>query len=73
MANQEPIDVTRAEIEPVSARDGAGQPKPLDRAPHDLSAVEARQGVISGRVVTVLGVSVALAVVGMVLAFTFSS
>ena len=36
MANQEPIDVTRAEIEPVSARDGAGQPKPLDRAPHDL-------------------------------------
>jgi hypothetical protein len=34
-----------------------------------MTPVRARQGVVSGRVVTVLGISVTLAVLGMVLAF----
>lgn len=37
-----------------------------------LTAVGARQGVISGRIVTVLGISIALAVAGMVAAFMLS-
>jgi hypothetical protein len=37
-----------------------------------LSAVHARQGVVSGRVATVLAVSVTLALVGMVLAFVLA-
>jgi hypothetical protein len=36
-----------------------------------MTPVRARQGVVSGRVVTVLGISVTLAIVGMVLAFVF--
>jgi hypothetical protein len=35
-----------------------------------LSTVQARQGVVSGRVVTVLGCSLVLAIVGIVLAFS---
>ena len=35
-----------------------------------MTPIRARQGVVSGRVVTVFGISVTLAVVGMVLAFT---
>jgi len=37
-----------------------------------MTPVSARQGVVSGRVVTVLGISVTLAVVGMVLAFVLT-
>jgi hypothetical protein len=38
-----------------------------------LSAVHARQGVISGRVVTVLGISMSLAILSMVFSFVVSS
>ena len=37
-----------------------------------MPPVRARQGVVSGRVVTVLGISVTLAVVGMVIAFVLT-
>ena len=37
-----------------------------------ISPVQARQGVVSGRVVTVLEVSVTLALLAMVLAFVFA-
>ena len=37
--------------------------------PQILTAVEARQGVISGRVVKVLGVSISLALLAMVLCY----
>jgi hypothetical protein len=37
-----------------------------------MSPVQARQGVVSGRVVTVLAVSVTLALLAMVLAFVFA-
>ena len=37
--------------------------------PHILTAVQARQGVISGRIVTILGVSISLAVLAMALSY----
>lgn len=37
-----------------------------------MTAVQARQGLVSGRVVTVLGISVALVVLGMVLTFVLT-
>jgi hypothetical protein len=37
-----------------------------------MSPVQARQGVVSGRVVTVLAVSITLALLAMVLAFIFA-
>jgi hypothetical protein len=37
--------------------------------PQILTAVEARQGVISGRVVKILGVSISLALLAMVLSY----
>ena len=39
---------------------------------HVMSPVQARQGVVSGRVVTVLAVSITLALLAMVLAFVFT-
>jgi len=53
---------------------GGGGPRELIEAArnsgaHIMTPVRARQGVVSGRVVTVLGISVTLAVLGMVLAF----
>jgi len=37
--------------------------------PHIRTAVEARQGVISGRIVTILGVSISLALLAMGLSY----
>ena len=37
--------------------------------PHILTAVQARQGVISGRIVKILGVSISLALLAMVLSY----
>ena len=45
-------------------RDESGQSKP-----HILTAVQARQGVISGRIVKILGVSISLALLAMVLSY----
>jgi hypothetical protein len=53
---------TKSEITPPF--DGKGQANP-----QTLTAVESRQGVISGRVVTILGVSLSLALLAMVLSY----
>jgi hypothetical protein len=37
--------------------------------PHILTAIQARQGLISGRIVTILGVSISLALLAMVLCY----
>jgi len=39
--------------------------------PHTLTAVQARQGVISGRIVKVLGISISLAFLAMILSYLF--
>ena len=54
------------------AQVGRGQIEARDIQSRVHSAVHARQGVVSGRVVTVLGVSVALAILGMILAFVLA-
>jgi hypothetical protein len=48
---------------------GRGPTSERNSGAHIMTPVRARQGVVSGRVVTVLGISVTLAVLGMVLAF----
>jgi hypothetical protein len=60
-----------AEIEPGAAQYGKAQSVRRGVASPVLGAVEARQGVVSGRIVTVLGVSLAL--LGIVLAFVVAS
>jgi hypothetical protein len=58
---------TQAEYEPSH---GGGVPtSERNLGARVMTPVQARQGVVSGRVVTVLGISVTLAVLGMVLAF----
>jgi len=37
--------------------------------PHILTAVQARQGVISGRIVKILGVSISLALLAMIVSY----
>ena len=49
-------------IDQCSARNGHS-------GPHIVTAVQARQGVISGRVVLVLGASISLALLAMILAY----
>jgi hypothetical protein len=44
----------------------------VEPAPPLLTAVGARQGVISGRIVTVLGISITLAIIAMVLSYMLS-
>jgi hypothetical protein len=52
---------------------GGGYPTSgRNQATRIMTPIRARQGVVSGRVVTVLGISVTLAVVGMVLAFVLT-
>ena len=41
----------------------------VQSTPHILTAVQARQGLISGRIVTILGVSLSLALLAMVLSY----
>jgi len=51
---------------------GGDQTSERNRGARIMTPVKARQGLVSGRVVTVLGISVTLAVVGMVLVFVLS-
>ena len=60
---------TQTEYGPSHSCEGSTGLKPGVRI---MTPVSARQGVVSGRVVTVLGISVTLAVVGMVLAFVLT-
>jgi hypothetical protein len=59
-----------SEYKPI--QDGKGQTKTRDIRSRVMSSVQARQGVVSGRVVTVLAVSVTLALLAMVFAFVFA-
>jgi hypothetical protein len=54
---------------PASGENESARPVRPGIALRALSAIEARQGVVSGRVVTVLGVSISLALLGIVVAF----
>ena len=67
MAGKAEAETTQTEYGPSHA----GQDPTSGRSPSPrmMTPVQARQGVVSGRVVTVLGISVTLAVLGMVLAF----
>ena len=69
MAPKDQIGGTAIEIEPGLVRDAKAQPARRGIGSRVLSAIEARQGVVSGRVVTVLGVSLSLAILGIVVAF----
>jgi hypothetical protein len=60
------IEIEPALVGPASGGNESARPGIALRA---LSAIEARQGVVSGRVVTVLGVSISLALLGIVVAF----
>jgi hypothetical protein len=62
-----------AEIETGLVPDGTVRPRRRGFASRTLSAIEARQGVVSGRIVTVLGVSLALALTGIVVAFVMAT
>jgi hypothetical protein len=73
MTTKDQIGGTGTEIETGSAQNGRARPAQRGIASRALSAIEARQGVISGRVVTVLGVSLALTLTGIVLAFVMAS
>lgn len=53
-------------------QDGKDQTRARVHRSRVMSSVQARQGVVSGRVVTVLAVSVALAFLAMVIAFVFA-
>jgi hypothetical protein len=64
----EQINVASTASEYAPAHDGRGQTKAGGTGARILSAVQARQGVISGRVVAMLGLSIVLAVIGLVLA-----
>lgn len=61
-------DATRNE--PETGRSAAANVQPASPL---LTAVGARQGVISGRIVTVLGVSITLAIIAMVLSYVLST
>ena len=61
------------EIETGPVQNGRARHAQRGIASRALSAIEARQGVISGRVVTVLGVSLVLALTGIVLAFVMTT
>jgi hypothetical protein len=55
-----------------TAKKSQSRPFPDDSGqftPHILTAVQARQGVISGRIVKMLGVSISLALLAMVLSY----
>jgi hypothetical protein len=68
----EQINATSTASEYEPAHDGRGQTKAGGTGARILSAVQARQGVISGRVVTMLGLSTVLAVIGLVLAYVWN-
>jgi hypothetical protein len=72
MTAKEQINVigTQSECEPAQVVRGRIETR--DIRSRVLSAVHSRQGLISGRVVTVLGVSMTLALLGMVLAFVLA-
>jgi hypothetical protein len=63
---------TDSQSEYKPAQDGKGRTKARDISSRVMSSVQARQGVVSGRVVTVLAVSVTLALLAMVFAFVFA-
>ena len=66
MANKAEAE-TQTEYGP--SHGGGGPTSERNLGAHIMTPVRARQGVVSGRVVTMLGISVTLAVLGMVLAF----
>jgi hypothetical protein len=67
MAGKTEAETTQTEYGPSHAGRDPASGRSL--GPRIMTPVQARQGVVSGRVVTVLGISVTLAVLGMVLAF----
>jgi hypothetical protein len=73
LAIRDQIGGAATEIEPGAVPNGNAPSVPRGFASRVLSAVEARQGVVSGRVVTVLGVSLSLALLGIVLAFVVAT
>ena len=66
------INATGTASEYGPAQDGSGQTKAGGTGSRILSAVQARQGIISGRVVIVLGLSIALAVLGLALVYVWN-
>ena len=52
------------ESQVIPAMGESGRP-----TPHTLTAVRVRQGVISGRIVKILGISLSLAILAMVLSY----
>ena len=69
MTSKAEAEKTRTEYGPSHSGEGSTGRTPGVRI---MTPTRARQGVVSGRVVTVLGISVTLAVVGMVLAFVLT-
>jgi hypothetical protein len=68
----EQINATSTASEYGPAHDGRSQSKGGSTGSRILNAVQARQGIISGRVVAMLGLSIVLAVMGLVLAFVWN-
>jgi hypothetical protein len=62
--------VTESDDKPANVAQGGTEAQ--DVGSRAMSSDQARQGVVSGRVVTVLAVSVILALLGLVLAFVFA-
>jgi len=73
MTVKDQIGGTGTEIEAGPVLNERARPDQRGVASRPLSAIQARQGVISGRVVTVLAVSLALALTGILLAFVMTS
>ena len=73
MTTKDEIGGTATEIETGPVQKGRARPEQRGIGSHALGAIGVRQGVISGRVVTVLGVSLALTLTGIVLAFVMAS
>ena len=73
MTTKDQIGGAATEIETGSVQNGTARPEQRGIGSHALSAIGVRQGVISGRVVTVLGVSLVLALTGIVLAFVMAT
>ena len=71
MTTNDEIGGTAIEIETGPVQKGGAQPE--QGGIGSLSAIRVRQGVISGRVVTVLGVSLVLALTGIVFAFVVAT
>jgi hypothetical protein len=67
MTSKAEAEKTRTEYGPSHRAEGSTGGRKLGA--RIMTPVRARQGVVSGRVVTVLGISVTLAVMGMVLVF----